>query len=131
MTLKPIVLTLATCAVAWPAQSLAQQQQASVQHAEFPLLTLDDAVSLALKDNRPGQNSSLEAERFEFRLSTIRIRRLPLFQFAVLGSELLRSFDFPFPTGAFDMYPSIGPVPSPSLPSSPSHSITPAEGVFA
>lgn len=132
MTLKRIVLILATCAVAWPAQSLTQQQQASVQHAQFPLFTLDDAVSLslALKGDRAGQNSRLEAERFEFHLSTIRTRRQAQSQFAVLGGELLRSFDFVFPAGVFNMYPSIGPVPSPSIASSPRHSITPAEGAF-
>jgi outer membrane protein TolC len=58
------------------------------------------------------QNSSLEAEKFDFRVNTIRSRRLPQFQFAVLGGELLRPFDFTFPAGAFGTYPGIGPVPA-------------------
>ena len=57
------------------------------------------------------KNSALEAQKFDFRVSTVRSRRLPQFQFAVLGGELMHSFDFTFPAGAFGTYASTGPVP--------------------
>jgi len=87
-------------------RSLAQQAP------DIPLLTVDDAVSLALKNNRMVKNSVLEAEKFDFRVYTMRSRRLPQFQFAVLGGELLHSFDFTFDQGVFGTYPGVGPIPS-------------------
>ena len=86
-------------------------QQASVVDAEAPLLTLDDAVSIALTNNRLVKNSALEAQKFNFRVSTVRSRRLPQFQFAALGGELVHSYDFGFDKGAFGTYSGVGPIP--------------------
>jgi outer membrane protein TolC len=108
---KHVLLLFVMFAVAAPAILQAQRQPASPPDAGAPLLTLDDAVSLALKNNRLVKNSSLEAEKYDFRVSTVRSQRLPHFQFAVLGGELLQPFDFSFPKGAFGTYPNIGPVP--------------------
>jgi outer membrane protein len=93
------------------AAPLRAQQQAASTEAEAPLLTLDDAVSLALNNNRLVKNSALEAQKFNFRVSTARSRRLPQFQVAVLGGELLHSFDFTFEPGAFGTYANVGPIP--------------------
>jgi outer membrane protein TolC len=73
---------------------------------------LEDAVSLALGNNRLVKNSVLEAQKFDFRVSTARSRRLPQFQFATLGGELMHSFDFTFPAGAWGTFPGVGPVPA-------------------
>lgn len=88
----------------------AQQQTVSTD-AEAPLLTLEDAVSLALSNNRLVKNSMLEARKFNFRVDTARSKRLPQFQVAVLGGELLHSFDFTFDPGAFGTYANVGPIP--------------------
>jgi outer membrane protein TolC len=88
------------------------EQHTSCGDAQAPLLSLDDAVSLALTNNRLVKNSVLEAEKYDFRVNTIRSRRLPQFQIAVLGGELLHSFDFTFPPGVFGTFPGIGPVPA-------------------
>ena len=108
---KHVVLMLMIWAVVWPVTVRAQREPASPPDAEAPLLTLEEAVSLALSNNRLIKNSALEAQKFDFRVSTARTRRLPHFEFAVLGGELLHSFDFTFPTGAFGTYPNVGPVP--------------------
>ncbi len=79
---------------------------------DAPLLTLDDAVAIALANNRLVKNSVLEAEKYNFQVSTARSRRLPHFQFAALGGELLQPFDFTFSKGVFGTYPGIGPLPS-------------------
>lgn len=76
------------------------------------MLTLEDAVSIALANNRMVKNSGLEAQKYDFQVSTMRSRRLPHFQFSVLGGELLQPFDFTFAKGAFGTYPGIGPIPS-------------------
>ena len=90
-----------------PLGSFAQQGAQDV-----PLLSLDDAVSIALSNNRLVKNSVLEAQKFDFQVSTIRSRRLPHFQFSALGGELLQPFDFTFAKGVFGTYPGTGPIPS-------------------
>jgi outer membrane protein len=105
-----LLLVLTMLGFASPIRSLAQQ--ASSDGTQVPIITLDDAVSLALTNNRLVKNSSLEAEKYDFRVNTIRSRRLPHFQFSTLGGELLQPFDFTFPPGVFGTYPGIGPVPA-------------------
>ena len=100
-----LLLTILVCAS--PIGSLAQQATQDV-----PLLTLDDAVSIALANNRLVKNSALEAQKYDFQVSTMRSRRLPHFQFSVLGGELLQPFDFTFAKGTFGTYPGVGPIPS-------------------
>ncbi len=103
-----LVLTFLTCT---SSVCLCAQQTLSAD-ADAPLLTLDDAVSIALTNNRLVKNSVLEAQKFDFQVSTIRSRRLPHFQFAALGGELLQPFDFTFAKGVFGTYPGTGPIPS-------------------
>ena len=98
---------LAILAFALPVGSLAQQVT-----QESPILTLDDAVSIALANNRLVKNSALEAQKFDFQVSTMRSKRLPHFQFSILGGELLQPFDFTFAKGTFGTYPGTGPIPS-------------------
>jgi outer membrane protein len=102
-----LALLLAIVVFASPIGLLAQQ---ATQDA--PFLTLDDAVSIALSNNRLVKNSALEAQKYDFQVSTMRSRRLPHFQFSILGGELLQPFDFTFAKGVFGDYPGIGPLPS-------------------
>jgi outer membrane protein TolC len=99
-----LALTIVTCLS--PIGLIAQQAT-----SDAPLLTLDDAVSIALTKNRLVKNSVLEAEKYNFQVSTARSRRLPHFQFAALGGELLQPFDFTFGKGVFGTYPGVGPIP--------------------
>lgn len=105
------ILVLFMLAAGTAAQVRAEQHAASPADAEAPLLTLDDAVSLALSNNRLVKNSLLEAQKFDFRVSTERSKRLPQFQFSALGGELLHPFDFTFDPGAFGAYANVGPIP--------------------
>ena len=98
---------LALVAFALPMGSLAQQAT-----PDAPTLTLDEAVSIALANNRLVKNSVLEAQIYDFRVSTARSKRLPHFQFSVLGGELMQPFDFTFAKGVFGTYPGTGPIPS-------------------
>ena len=102
-----LALLLTILVFASPIGSLAQQAAQDV-----PILTLDDAVSIALSNNRLVKNSVLEAGKYDFQVSTARSRRLPHFQFSALGGELLQPFDFTFAKGAFGTYPATGPIPS-------------------
>jgi len=102
-----LALLVAILVLASPLGSFAQQGAQDV-----PLLTLDDAVSIALSNNRLVKNSALEAQKYDFQVSTMRSKRLPHFQFSVLGGELLQPFDFTFAKGVFGTYPGVGPIPS-------------------
>jgi outer membrane protein len=107
MKSKHLFSLLAILVLALPIGSLAQQLT-----QDAPILTLDDAVSIALANNRLVKNSVLEAQKSDFQVSTMRSRRLPHFQFSVLGGELLQPFDFTFAKGVFGNYPGTGPIPS-------------------
>ena len=107
MKTKSLILALTILTCLSPGRLFAQQET-----SDAPLLTLDDAVSIALTKNRLVKNSVLEAQKYEFQVSTARSRRLPHFQFAALAGELLQPFDFTFSKGAFGTYPQTGPIPS-------------------
>jgi len=107
-TYLSIVLIL--CALAWP-MTLSAQEQPSNADTQASVLTLDEAVSLALQHNWNVKNSVLEAQKYDFQVSTARSRRKPQFQFSMLGGELLHSFDFTFDKGVFGTYPGVGPIP--------------------
>jgi len=92
--------------------TLAQQRQTLSDDSDAFVLTLDEAVNLALQHNRLVKNSVLEVQKNDFQVSSARSRRKPQFQFSMLGGELLHSFDFTFPKGVFGTYPATGPIPS-------------------
>jgi outer membrane protein TolC len=91
--------------------TLGQQQQALPGDSDVPVLTLDEAVNLALQHNRLVKNSVLEVQKNDFQVNTARSRRKPQFQFSMLGGELLHPFDFTFEKGVFGTYPGVGPIP--------------------
>ena len=105
-----LLLVLAMFVIAVPTGLLAQERTLSGD-TDAPLLTVDDAVSLALSNNRLVKNVVLEAQKYDFRVDTARSKRRPQFQFSALSGELLHSFDFTFPRGAFGTYPNTGPIP--------------------
>jgi outer membrane protein TolC len=79
---------------------------------EEPLLTLDEALSQALSNNRDVRNSVLQTQRSEHEVGIARSKRLPKFHVDALAGSLLQPFDFTFPAGSFGTYPEIGPIPS-------------------
>jgi outer membrane protein TolC len=111
MRFKYLSVIFLACALALPMASSAQEQISNADTQE-PILTLDEAVTLALQHNRLVKNSVLEAQKSDFQVSTARSRRKPQFQFTMLGGELLHPFDFTFPAGSFGTYPGIGAIPS-------------------
>ena len=110
MTAKHLLYLFLIFVAASPATLIAQRPPSAPEN-EAPLLTLDDAVSVALSNNRLVKNSALEVQKLDFRVNTARSRRLPQLQLNALGGELLHSFDFTFDQGVFGTYPTIGPVP--------------------
>lgn len=77
-----------------------------------PVLTLEDAVSIALKNSRPVRNAELQLQKAEAQVAAARTFRLPSFTFDALGAQLLTRLDFSFPRGAFGTFAPIGQVPA-------------------
>jgi len=74
--------------------------------------SLDEAVRLALANNRQIANANLEAGKASDRLTAVRTQRLPRVNFDVFSSVTLNRLTFDFREGIFGTYPGIGPVPA-------------------
>jgi outer membrane protein len=93
-----------------------------------PELTLEDAVSLALKDNRNVRNARFEIEKSENDVAVSRTYRLPTFELNVTEAEFLGQFQFKVPKGAWGVYPATGPIPATAEPiTTPAHPFTVVE----
>jgi outer membrane protein TolC len=98
-----IVLTLT------PAFALAD---ASPSSEAGDILTLEQAVALALEGNRTVKNAELEVSKAEDRLAAARTHRLPSVSFSAFSSLLLQRIDFLFKQGSLGTFPFGGPNPS-------------------
>jgi outer membrane protein TolC len=90
----------------------AEGPQPPSARTEDSLLTLDEALSLALANNRLVRNSAIEAEKAEHEVNVARSKRLPQFHVDALAGSLLQPFDFTFPAGSFGNNPTTGPIPA-------------------
>lgn len=90
--------------------ALGQQQQEARSSAEP--LTLEQAIALALKDNRPAKNARLDVDSFEDKMAALRTKRLPSFKITSTISQPLTRFEQTFEKGVFGTFPGTGPIPS-------------------
>ena len=96
-----IILTASTLSV--------QAQQSAAAPAE--VLTLDQAISLALRDNRDVKNAQLGVGKADDDVAAARTYRLPKFEFNALAGQQLVSPDFTFTKGVLGNYANVGPIP--------------------
>src|SRR5215472_7702120 len=87
-------------------QELASPQQRQV-------LTIDEAVALAVKGNRQVRSTALGVDAAQQETAALRTSRWPQFQTYLLGGETLRPISFSIPAGALGVYPATGPIPPP------------------
>ena len=102
------LIACALIALALPTAAAAQP--AGVNRSER--LTLEEAIRLALDNNRQLQSARLDIDKAETDIAAARSHRLPAFETKVSASQLLTPVDFAFPQGAFGTFPGIGPIPS-------------------
>jgi outer membrane protein len=76
------------------------------------VLTLEQAIALALQDNPKIKNAAIDVTRAAEEFAATRTRRLPNFSFQVVGSQQLTPLNFTFERGVFGTFPGIGPVPA-------------------
>jgi outer membrane protein TolC len=75
-------------------------------------LTVEQAVALALQNNRRIAVAALGVDRAEQRVAAARTNRLPSLSVQALAGTTLDTVSMTFPAGAFGRYPGIGPIPS-------------------
>ena len=84
-------------------------QQSSASTAE--LLTLDQAITLAFRDNREVKNAQLGIGKAEDDFAAAKTYRLPKIEFNALAGQQLLSPDFTFTKGVLGTYANVGPIP--------------------
>jgi outer membrane protein len=99
---KATLVVCAAIALTGMAQELA---------AQSGILTLEDAVNLALEHNRSIQQAALSASGVDDALKAARTQRLPQFKFSSTAGVMLTRPTITFDRGAFGDYPGIGPIP--------------------
>src|SRR5215472_3067130 len=92
---------------------LAAAAIASAQDA--PVLSIDEAVALALRGNRDVQSAVMELERASEDAAALKTKRLPQFQIYALGGIPLTRATATVPQGALGTYPATGPIPGPNV----------------
>lgn len=76
-----------------------------------PVLTLKDAIAVALSHNRLVLNATLETARSEDDLAATKKNRFPSLDVNVILSRLLTPLEFEFEKGVFGTFPGVGPIP--------------------
>ena len=76
------------------------------------LLTLDQAVKLAIANNRPLRFSFLQIQKSRDSVAETRTQQFPAFKTYLFASELLAPLDFTIDKGALGTFSATGPVPA-------------------
>lgn len=76
-----------------------------------PELTIDQAVSIALQNNRQIRAAILEVNKSKDTEAAFRTNRLPQFKIFAYEGQLLTHLDFTIPKGTFGALPGLGPFP--------------------
>ena len=108
MSLGRVQLLAIILVIASPVIVVAQQNP---QAPSAEILTLDQAISLALHDNRQVMNAQLGVGKAQDELAAARTFRLPKFEFNALAGQQLVSPDFTFTKGVLGNYANVGPIP--------------------
>jgi outer membrane protein TolC len=94
--------------------SMCRAQQPGV--APLPVLTLEDAIGLAIKGNRQVRIGALDIAKASEATAEARTARFPQLNAYILGGIPLSPINFTIPTGALGVYPGLGPPPGKDSP---------------
>jgi outer membrane protein TolC len=79
--------------------------------AQEPVLTLAEAVRLAVQGNRNLQIARLDVRRSQELAGATRAQMWPSVDVTVQRSQILKPLEFPIRQGALGTYPGVGPIP--------------------
>ena len=97
---------LSSKSAAFPAEEATEQQ------STLPVLTLEQAVELAVSNNSSLKTAGLETQRAADDLAANRTRRFANTQIMGLGGQLITKPSVTFPAGSLGTYSATGPLPS-------------------
>jgi outer membrane protein TolC len=86
--------------------------QAPEPASSAPLLTLDEAIRIAIDKNRDVHIRTLEISKAKETVAEARTNYLPKFDTYVLAGTPIQPLNFRVPAGVFGTYPGIGPIPA-------------------
>jgi len=92
------------------------ERSPAVEQASAEVLTVDQAVQIALENNRAVKIASLSVDSSKEKLAAEKTHRLPAFNTYILGSQVLAPFSFTVAAGQFGTYKGIGPIPAMNTP---------------
>ena len=75
-------------------------------------LTLDEAIAIAIKNNRDITSASHSVANADLAIETAKSYRLPQFSVEMLSGQSLTEVGVDFPAGAFGVFEGLGPVPA-------------------
>jgi len=93
--------------VALPSLASGQEPPPGVE-----VLTLEQAVVLALKNNRSIRSATLQVERSQEKVGAAKAERLPVLSLQALAGRVVTPIRLTFPEGAFGDFPATGPIPA-------------------
>ena len=76
------------------------------------ILTLEQAIDIALRNNRSAKNAQLDVQKANDKTAALKTRRLPNLKLTTLFSKPLTTFDTTFEKGIFGTFEGIGPIPA-------------------
>lgn len=79
-------------------------------------MTVDQAVSIAIANNRNLKIYSLSVDSSKEKLEADKTHRYPSFSTYIFASQLLKPISFTVPAGQFGTFPSTGPIPATDTP---------------
>ena len=85
--------------------------QALEPNSPAPLLTLDEAISIATGNNREIRISTLDIAKAKETVAQVRTNYFPKLDTYVLAGSPLQPLNFRVPAGSFGTYPATGPIP--------------------
>src|SRR5262249_25316116 len=87
-------------------------QLLSAAPEESNVLTLDQAIALALENNRSLKNARLNVAKAQNQVAVSRTYRLPSLNTYILGARQLSHADLRLDKGVLGILPEVGPVPA-------------------
>lgn len=98
-----LFMVLTSAAIAWSQES---------DEGIGELLTVDQAIALAVTENRQVKNAALEVEKAADDIAAARARRWPSLNFSLRGTHNFTQESYTVKAGQLGEYPATGPLPA-------------------
>jgi len=109
--IRTAFLCLLALLLAGPVTAWGQTPASASSDPSGEMLSLEQAITLALQHNRLIKNDQLEVEKTAERVEIARTRRIPQFDLDFLGLQTITPIEFRFDRGSLGLLPGGSPFP--------------------